>query len=178
MDLDNRSVDKSVFKIWITVHGVEKTLKHTGLRPSSKSLENRIPVAEPSGQVTPWRACSHAPKNGLHEPAVVSARCSRIPGLAGQQRRNLLPKFIRNNQAIFVHSNLHFGSLNQSSEQKGTPIVNRPYKGFGWTLVQAVGNNDIELMMAVSVVAVFVVLITQLISDIGYVFLNPRIRVS
>ncbi|MDD9908759.1 MAG: ABC transporter permease [Ahrensia sp.] len=52
------------------------------------------------------------------------------------------------------------------------------YKGFGWTLVQAVGNNDIELMMAVSVVAVFVVLFTQLISDIGYAFLNPRIRVS
>ncbi|MFD0917690.1 ABC transporter permease [Pseudahrensia aquimaris] len=52
------------------------------------------------------------------------------------------------------------------------------YKGFGWTLVQAVGNNDIELMMAASVVAVFVVLVTQLISDIGYVFLNPRIRVA
>ncbi len=52
------------------------------------------------------------------------------------------------------------------------------YKGFGWTLVAAVGNNDIELMMAASVVAVFVVLVTQLISDIGYVFLNPRIRVS
>lgn len=52
------------------------------------------------------------------------------------------------------------------------------YKGFGWTLVQAVGNNDIELLLACSIVAVFVVLITQLISDIGYVFLNPRIRVS
>jgi len=52
------------------------------------------------------------------------------------------------------------------------------YKGFGWTLVEAVGNNDIELLLACSVVAVFVVLITQLISDIGYVFLNPRIRVN
>jgi len=52
------------------------------------------------------------------------------------------------------------------------------YKGFGWTLVAAVGNNDIELLLACSVVAVFVVLVTQLISDIGYVFLNPRIRVS
>jgi len=52
------------------------------------------------------------------------------------------------------------------------------YKGIGWTLVAAVGNNDIELLMAVSVVAVFVVLVTQLISDIGYVFLNPRISVS
>ena len=52
------------------------------------------------------------------------------------------------------------------------------YKGFGWTLVAAAGNNDIELLMACSVVAVLVVLITQLISDIGYVFLNPRVRVS
>jgi peptide/nickel transport system permease protein len=52
------------------------------------------------------------------------------------------------------------------------------YKGFGWTLVQAAGNNDIELLLAVSVVSVFVVLLTQLISDIGYVYLNPRIRIS
>ncbi len=52
------------------------------------------------------------------------------------------------------------------------------YKGFGWTLVQAAGNNDIQLLLACSVVAVFVVLVTQLISDIGYVFLNPRIRLG
>ena len=52
------------------------------------------------------------------------------------------------------------------------------YKGFGWTLVQAASNNDIELLMGCSVVAVIVVLLTQLISDIGYVYLNPRIRIS
>lgn len=52
------------------------------------------------------------------------------------------------------------------------------YKGFGWVLVQAAGNNDIELLLGVSVVSVVVVLITQLISDIGYVYLNPRISVS
>ena len=52
------------------------------------------------------------------------------------------------------------------------------YKGFGWVLVQAAGNNDIELLLGVSIVSVFVVLVTQLISDIGYVFLNPRIRIS
>lgn len=52
------------------------------------------------------------------------------------------------------------------------------YKGFGWTLVQAAGNNDINLLLACSVVAVFVVLVTQLISDVGYVLLNPRIRIS
>ena len=52
------------------------------------------------------------------------------------------------------------------------------YKGFGWTLVQAASNNDIELLLSCSIVAVIVVLITQLLSDIGYAFLNPRIRVG
>ena len=52
------------------------------------------------------------------------------------------------------------------------------YKGFGWALVQAASNNDTDLLLAVSVVSVVVVLLTQLISDIGYVFLNPRIRIS
>lgn len=52
------------------------------------------------------------------------------------------------------------------------------YKGMGWQLVQAAGNNDIEMLLGVSVVSVVIVLLTQLISDIGYVFLNPRIRIS
>ncbi len=52
------------------------------------------------------------------------------------------------------------------------------YKGFGWTLVQAAGNNDIELLLGCSVIAVLFVLVTQLISDIGYVYLNPRIRLA
>ncbi len=62
----------------------------------------------------------------------------------------------------------------------GVVIVERlfNYKGFGWTLVEAAGNNDVEMLLGCSVVAVFVVLITQLISDIGYVYLNPRIRVN
>ncbi len=52
------------------------------------------------------------------------------------------------------------------------------YKGFGWTLVEAAGNNDVELLLGVSVVSVLVVLFTQLVSDVGYVYLNPRIRIS
>jgi peptide/nickel transport system permease protein len=52
------------------------------------------------------------------------------------------------------------------------------YKGFGWLLVQAAGNNDIEMLLGVSVVSVVIVLVTQLISDVGYVYLNPRIRIS
>ncbi|GIL00971.1 MAG: peptide ABC transporter permease [Alphaproteobacteria bacterium] len=52
------------------------------------------------------------------------------------------------------------------------------YKGFGYLLVQAASNNDIDLVLACGLVAVVLVLATQLISDIGYALLNPRIRVS
>lgn len=52
------------------------------------------------------------------------------------------------------------------------------YDGFGSTLVEAASNNDIDLLLACSIVAVLVVLLTQLVSDIGYVLLNPRIRVT
>ena len=52
------------------------------------------------------------------------------------------------------------------------------YRGFGWLLIEGAENNDIDLLLACSIVAVVIVLATQLISDIGYVYLNPRIRVS
>ena len=52
------------------------------------------------------------------------------------------------------------------------------YKGFGWLLVQAAQNNDIDMVLACGLISVVLVLLTQLISDIGYAFLNPRIRVS
>ena len=52
------------------------------------------------------------------------------------------------------------------------------YQGFGFTLVEAAANNDIDLLLACSLVSVLVVLSTQLISDVGYALLNPRIRVQ
>lgn len=52
------------------------------------------------------------------------------------------------------------------------------YQGFGFTLVEAAGNNDIDLLLGCSLVSVLVVLVTQLISDVGYAYLNPRIRVQ
>ncbi|HZZ21766.1 MAG TPA: ABC transporter permease [Roseiarcus sp.] len=51
------------------------------------------------------------------------------------------------------------------------------YQGFGQALVDAAGNNDIDLLLGCSLVSVILVLLTQLASDIGYAYLNPRIRV-
>ena len=50
------------------------------------------------------------------------------------------------------------------------------YKGFGALLLEASLNQDIFLIEACAMVAVFVAVATQVIADIGYTFLNPRIR--
>ena len=50
------------------------------------------------------------------------------------------------------------------------------YKGFGALLLQAALRQDVFLIEACTMVAVFVVVLTQMFSDIVYTLLNPRIR--
>ena len=50
------------------------------------------------------------------------------------------------------------------------------YKGFGALLLQAALRQDVFLIEACTMVAVFVVVMTQMLSDIAYTYLNPRIR--
>ena len=108
---------------------------------------------------------------------VMTAQYIRTARLKGVSFRNIVLKHALRNALIapFTVIMLQFPWL-----LTGVVIVETlfNYNGFGWTLVQAASNNDIELLLACSVVAVFVVLVTQLISDIGYVYLNPRIRIS
>jgi peptide/nickel transport system permease protein len=108
---------------------------------------------------------------------VMTAQYIRTARLKGVSFRNIVLKHALRNALIapFTVIMLQFPWL-----LTGVVIVETlfNYNGFGWTLVQAASNNDIELLLACSIVAVFVVLVTQLMSDIGYVFLNPRIRIS
>ena len=50
------------------------------------------------------------------------------------------------------------------------------YKGFGALLLEASLTDDMPMIQACSMVAVFVAVGTQVLADIGYMFLNPRIR--
>lgn len=50
------------------------------------------------------------------------------------------------------------------------------YKGFGTLLYQACLNSDVALIEACAMTSVFVIVTTQLISDLLYTTLNPRIR--
>jgi len=52
------------------------------------------------------------------------------------------------------------------------------YKGFGALLLEASLNQDIFMIEACAMVAVFVAVGTQVLADIGYTYLNPRIRFS
>jgi peptide/nickel transport system permease protein len=52
------------------------------------------------------------------------------------------------------------------------------YKGFGALLLEASLNQDIFLIEACAMVAVFVAVGTQMLADVGYTYLNPRIRFS
>lgn len=52
------------------------------------------------------------------------------------------------------------------------------YKGFGSLLLEAALNQDIFVIEACAMVAVLVAVGTQTLADIGYMYLNPRIRFS
>lgn len=52
------------------------------------------------------------------------------------------------------------------------------YPGFGRMLLDAALGGDIALIEAGTIVALIVAAATQLIADIGYMYLDPRIRVS
>ncbi|MCB1490562.1 MAG: ABC transporter permease [Rhodobiaceae bacterium] len=52
------------------------------------------------------------------------------------------------------------------------------YDGFGKLLLEAALFPDVEVVQACTLVAVAVAVVSQIISDVGYTFLNPRIRFS
>ncbi|MBT5265533.1 MAG: ABC transporter permease [Rhodospirillaceae bacterium] len=50
------------------------------------------------------------------------------------------------------------------------------YKGFGALLLEAALRRDIFVIEACGIAAVFVAVLTQTVGDLGYTYLNPRIR--
>jgi peptide/nickel transport system permease protein len=50
------------------------------------------------------------------------------------------------------------------------------YDGFGKLLLEAALFGDVYVVQACTLVAVIVAVVSQIISDLGYMFLNPRIR--
>ena len=51
------------------------------------------------------------------------------------------------------------------------------YPGFGRLMLQAAMSKDIALVEAGALVAVLIAMTTQLVGDLGYMLLDPRIRI-
>lgn len=88
--------------------------------------------------------------------------------------RVILQHALRN--ALIVPFTLIFLQLNWLLSQVVVVEVFFQYSGFGRMLYEAAMFGDIDVLQAATLVAVMVAVMSQLLSDIGYVLLNPRVR--
>lgn len=88
--------------------------------------------------------------------------------------RVILQHALRN--ALIVPFTLIFLQLNWLLSQVVVVEVFFQYSGFGRMLYEAAMFGDIDVLQAATLVAVVVAVLSQLLSDIGYVLLNPRVR--
>ena len=126
MDLDDSAINQSIFKVRAFTHHLEKTLEYTGLGPPAKPPELAIPMAKGRWQIAPRRAGAHPLQDRLQKQTVVFCRCSGIADLTWKVRLKPLPQDVRYHKPLLVHSNLHFGSLNQKSNPMGILNVHGP----------------------------------------------------
>ena len=89
-------------------------------------------------------------------------------------RRVILKHALRN--ALIVPVTLIFLELNGLLSQVVVVEVFFQYRGFGRMLFDAANFGDIQVIQAATLVAVCVAVASQLLSDVTYVFLNPRLR--
>ena len=88
--------------------------------------------------------------------------------------RVILKHALRN--ALIVPVTLIFLELNGVLSQVVVVEVFFQYSGFGRMLFDAANFGDIQVLQAATLVAVCVAVVSQLLSDAAYVFLNPRVR--
>jgi peptide/nickel transport system permease protein len=91
-------------------------------------------------------------------------------------RRVILTHALRN--ALIVPVTLICLELNGLLSQVVVVEVFFQYRGFGRMLFDAASFGDIQVIQAATLVAVCVAVGSQLLSDVTYVYLNPRLRTA
>ncbi len=106
---------------------------------------------------------------------VMTSHYIRTATLKGLPRsRVILRHALRN--ALIVPFTLIFLQLNWLLSQVVVVEVFFQYRGFGSMLFDAATFGDFGVVQAATLVAVFVAVVSQLLSDVCYAFLNPRVR--
>jgi len=101
----------------------------------------------------------------------------RTATLKGMKRRDVIVKHALRNALIapFTAILLQINYL-----IAGVVVVETvfAYPGFGRLMLQAAMSKDIALVEAGALVAVLIAMTTQLAGDLGYMLLDPRIRIQ
>lgn len=108
---------------------------------------------------------------------VMSSHYIRTAVLKGLPRAVVIWRHALRN-ALIVPVTLIFLQLNWLLSHIVVVEVFFQYSGFGRMLYEAAMYGDAEVVQAATMVAVIVAVLSQLLSDISYVLLNPRLRVA
>jgi peptide/nickel transport system permease protein len=108
---------------------------------------------------------------------VMGSQYIRTAILKGLPYHRVIRKHVLRN-ALTVPVTLLFQELNGLLSQVVAVEVFFQYRGFGRTLFDAANFGDIKVIQAATLVAVCVAVLSQLLSDVAYVILNPRLRVA
>jgi peptide/nickel transport system permease protein len=106
---------------------------------------------------------------------VMGSQYIRTAILKGLPYHRVIRKHVLRN-ALAVPVTLLFQELNGLLSQVVAVEVFFQYRGFGRTLFDAANFGDIKVIQAATLVAVCVAVLSQLLSDVAYVILIPRLR--
>jgi hypothetical protein len=119
VDLDDAAVDHGVFEVGVFGQGSEHTIECVSVDPSAKSLEDRVPLAELIGQVTPRAARPGNPQHRLDEQSRVRAGATGVAFPAKAVRGNERP--LRVGQRHADQGHLPFGNRESLRSRFGNP---------------------------------------------------------
>jgi peptide/nickel transport system permease protein len=108
---------------------------------------------------------------------VMGSQYIRTAILKGLPHHRVVLKHVLRN-ALIVPVTLIFQELNGLLSQVVVVEVFFQYRGFGRMLFDAANFGDIAVIQAATLVAVCVAVLSQVLSDIAYVVLNPRLRLA
>jgi len=99
----------------------------------------------------------------------------RTATLKGLSRRNIINKHVLRNALLPTITVI---AISVGWLMGGIVVIENVfnYPGLGQELVKAVEQKNIPMLQAITVIIVFVFAISNLVADIVYAFLNPRIR--
>src|SRR5689334_10853821 len=95
MNANHRRIEQQVLQLGLAAQRFEDGVPDSASAPAQKTLKDRVPFAEPFGQIAPGSAGPSNPQNRIHETTIVLGRSSGMVRLPWQKRLDSVPLFVR-----------------------------------------------------------------------------------